>query len=140
MNTATLSGEEVRTDLYPSRGAMKGGIVPRKHPVVWARADAPAPVDRALVDRYERDGFLVLRDVFKSEEVARLQAELHRLRLEAETLHRPEVITEKDSRQVRSIFKFTNSARSSRNWRRTHASQALRHGCSATRSMCINPV
>lgn len=105
MNTATLSGEEVRTDLYPSRGAMKGGIVPRKHPVVWARADAPAPVDRALVDRYERDGFLVLRDVFTADEVSRLQAELHRLRLEAQTLHRPEVITEKGSRQVRSIFK-----------------------------------
>ena len=57
------------------------------------------------MDQYERDGFLVLRDVFSPEEVANLQAELDLLRHEAETLERPEVITERGSRQVRSIFK-----------------------------------
>lgn len=105
MNTATLTREESRTDLYPSRGGLKGNIVPRNHPTVWASADTQPPVERSLVEQYERDGFLVLRDVFSPEEVANLQAELDRLRDQAQTIERPEVITEKGSRQVRSIFK-----------------------------------
>ncbi len=105
MSTATLTREETRTDLYPSRGGLKGNIVPRQHPVVWAQADVNPPVDRTLIDQYERDGFLVLRDVFTPEEVANLQAELDQLRGRAESMDRPEVITEKGSRQVRSIFK-----------------------------------
>jgi len=105
MNTETLEREETRSDLYPSRGNLKAGIVPRTHPSVWAKADTPPPVDRTLIDQYEREGFLVLRDVFSPEEVAKLQAELDRLRHQAESLDQPEVITEKGSRQVRSIFK-----------------------------------
>jgi len=105
MNTETLEREVARTDLYPSRGGSKAEIVPRKHPTVWAKPDVETPVDRALIDQYEREGFLVLRDVFTPEEVANLQAELERLRHQAESLDRPEVITEKGSRQVRSIFK-----------------------------------
>src|SRR5690606_22689160 len=104
MSTATLTRDETRTDLYPSRGGMKGDIVPRQHPVVWAPAEAKAPIAQELVKQYEENGFLVLRDVFTPEEVANLQAELDRLRQAAESMHRPEVITEKGSRQVRSIF------------------------------------
>src|SRR5690606_6710650 len=105
MNTATLTQAEARTDLYPSRGTMQADIVPRQHPVVWASPDTTPPVERSLIEQYERDGFLVLRDVFSPEEVTNLQAELERLRHQAERLDRPEVITEKGSRQVRSIFK-----------------------------------
>jgi len=105
MNTATLTRDEARTDLYPSRGGMQSNIVPRSHPVVWAQEGTSAPVDQALISQYERDGFLVLRDVFSPEEVANLQAELDRLREEAQADKRPEIITEKGSRQVRSIFK-----------------------------------
>lgn len=105
MNTATLTRKEARTDLYPSRGGLKGNIVPRNHPTVWASATTQPPVERSLVEQYERDGFLVLRDIFTPEEVSNLQAELDRLRSDAQTVERPEVITEKGSRQVRSIFK-----------------------------------
>lgn len=105
MDTATLTRNEARTDFYPSRGGLKGNIVPRTHPTVWASADAQAPVDRSLIEQYDRDGFLVLRDVFSPEEVANLQAELDLLRHEAEALERPEVITERGTRKVRSIFK-----------------------------------
>ncbi len=105
MNTATLAKEEARVDLYPSRGSMKADIVPRQHPTVWATPEMNAPVDRSLIEQYERDGFLILRNLFSAEEVANLQAELERLRHQAEKLDRPEVITEKGSRQVRSIFK-----------------------------------
>lgn len=105
MKTATLTREEVREDLYPSRGGLKGNIVPRKHPAVWASDSAQPPLDRSLVEQYQRDGFLVLRDLFTPEEVANLQAELDRLRHDAQSMERPEVITEKGTRQVRSIFK-----------------------------------
>ena len=105
MSTATLTREETRADLYPSRGGMKGNIVPRQHPTVWAKPGVQPPVAAELIEQYERNGFLVLRDVFTPEEVANLQAELARMRHEAESMERPEVITEKGSREVRSIFK-----------------------------------
>lgn len=104
MNTSTLTRDEIRTDLYPSRGGQKAHIVPRQHPVVWASSESPAPIAADLVQQYEQNGFLVLRDVFSPEEVANLQAELDRLRAWAKTMERPEVITEKGSRQLRSIF------------------------------------
>src|SRR5690554_2727582 len=105
MNTETLERDTSRVDLYPSRGDSKAAIVPRKHPCVWADPATQPPVDRSLIEQYERDGFLVLRNVFTPDEVAHLQAELDRLRHQAESLERPEVITEKGSRKVRSIFK-----------------------------------
>lgn len=105
MNTETLERGTSRVDLYPSRGDSKAAIVPRKHPCVWADPATQPPVDRSLIEQYERDGFLVLRNVFTPDEVAHLQAELDRLRHQAESLERPEVITEKGSRKVRSIFK-----------------------------------
>ena len=105
MSTATLTREETRTDLYPSRGGLKSAIVARQHPVVWAKPDALPPISSELIGQYERDGFLVLRDVFTPEEVKNLQTELDRMRREAESMERPEVITEKGSRSVRSIFK-----------------------------------
>lgn len=105
MSTATLTREEGRVDLYPSRGGLKSNIVPRKHPTVWSAADVEPPIDRNLVEQYERDGFLVLPQLFSPKEVANLQAELERLRHQAESLERPEVITEKGTRKVRSIFK-----------------------------------
>jgi len=105
MNTETLKQNTSRVDLYPSRGDSKAAIVPRKHPCVWADPATQPPVDRSLIEQYERDGFLVLRNVFTPDEVAHLQAELDRLRHQAESLERPEVITEKGSRKVRSIFK-----------------------------------
>lgn len=105
MNTETLERDTSRVDLYPSRGDSKAAIVPRKHPCVWADPATQPPVDRSLIEQYERDGFLVLRNVFTPDEVAHLQVELDRLRHQAESLERPEVITEKGSRKVRSIFK-----------------------------------
>jgi len=105
MNTATLFHNESRIDHYPSRGSMKAGIEPRKHPVIWSAEDVEPPVTRALIEQYERDGFLVLRDLFSAEEIANLQAELDRLRIAMGAEERPEVISERGTRQVRSIFR-----------------------------------
>src|SRR5690606_18414741 len=102
MTTATLTRDESRTDLYPSRGGLQSNIVPRKHPVVWADDTRQPTVERALIVQDELYGVLVLLDVFSPQEVANLQAELDRLRAEAQSLHRPKGITEKGSRQVRS--------------------------------------
>lgn len=92
-------------DLYPSRGGRSAGIRPRKEPVVWANPETAPPVEWTLVEQYERDGFLVLNNVFTPEEVRCLQDELHRLRHNSLTARRPEVITERNSSEVRSIFK-----------------------------------
>lgn len=93
-----------RVDLYPSRGRMQPCLAERTHPVVWARAGTPAPIDTQAVAQYRRDGFLLLNDVFDALEVNLLQRELARLRDEAQAEDRAQVISEKGSPEVRSIF------------------------------------
>lgn len=112
MTVATPARERTanRTDFYPSRGSQRRTIVPRSHPVVWAAEGAAAPIATQKVAQYERDGFLVLQDVFSAEEVTLLQAELDRLRERQDAVDSDEVILEKGSRQLRSIFRVHESS------------------------------
>lgn len=93
-------------DLYPSRQHSTETIIPRRDPVIWAQHNNPqnAPVDPALIEQYERDGFLILEDVFTPEEVACFRQELDRLREDPMVAARPESITEANSGEVRSVF------------------------------------
>lgn len=117
MTSATLTppheAQDLRRDArdpYASRGAQRKAMIAREHPVVWADGTSRPPLDAALVDRYQRDGYLVLRDIFSAEEVALLQQELRRLCAGAEGSARAEVITEPGSGQVRSIFAIHQSS------------------------------
>lgn len=113
MTTATSNRSETqageRIDLYPSRGRMAPALVARDHPVVWNEGRIPEPI-AAAVAQYRRNGFLLLPGVFEPREVALLQQELERLRDEARAADRPEVVIEKGSREVRSIFKVHESS------------------------------
>lgn len=97
-------------DVYASRGTQHKAIIARQHPVVWSDRTRPAPVEAALIDRYERDGYLLMNDVFSAQEVALLQQELNHLREQAEGSARDEVITEPGSGHVRSIFAIHESS------------------------------
>ncbi len=93
-------------DLYPSRaGSIEPGLHPRVDPVVHAAAGAESPLDQPLLSRYERDGFLILRDLFTAAEIAALQRELQQLRDDPLLRRREEAITEPDSGELRSIFR-----------------------------------
>ncbi|MBI1237789.1 MAG: ectoine hydroxylase [Alphaproteobacteria bacterium] len=95
-----------REDRYPSRIGGHPKILPRMEPVVHAPARTNPPIDAGAIARYERDGFLVLESLLQPHEVEALVAAARDLlrapdRLETETL-----IRERESQEVRSIFKI----------------------------------
>lgn len=93
-----------REDLYPSRAGQVRAVRARAHPVVWAEAGAQSPLSAECIAAYERDGFLLLQDVFSSEEVSALQDELEYLRLHAASAGGPQLVLEPGSQALRSIF------------------------------------
>ncbi|MDS1142035.1 ectoine hydroxylase [Pusillimonas sp. SM2304] len=92
-------------DLYASRTDRTSAIIARRDPVVYgggAYADALAS---AQVASYERDGFLMLEDVFSEDEVQGLLDEVKRMSADPSITNLEEAITEPGSDAVRSIFR-----------------------------------
>lgn len=106
MRPATHENATVPTpDRYPSRRpAQKASASTRLDPVVHSvnAADAPLPGD--MIERYRKQGFLVLERLFADTEVERWLKEVERLRQDEGIRQREETITEPGSRAVRSIF------------------------------------
>lgn len=96
----------VTTDKYPSRTNGKACLMPRVDPVVHAPASARLlqHITADQVAQYERDGFLVLHDVFSAEEVQCFKEELERLRNDPVLRGSDGVIAEPGSGDVRSVF------------------------------------
>ena len=92
-------------DLYPSRIEDRPRILERRDPVVHTRWSAAAPLSQEQTEAYERDGFLVLRDVFDQAEIEMLRRESARLRGDPAALLPESTITEPGSGAVRSVFK-----------------------------------
>ena len=99
MTTAT------RHDEYPSRVASEPSIEPRRDPVVYPATGAePDVLTRPALLEYERDGYLVLPDVFTPEETTEMRAELDALVVRAEVRADPRTVLEPNDDTVRSIF------------------------------------
>ena len=95
------------TDLYPSRCAAEPGLLARRDPVVHATDLQDTPIAVELIRQYERDGFLVLENVFNAQEVAALKAAADRLRAAPGDLTEGTLITEPGATgegAVRSVF------------------------------------
>lgn len=92
-------------DRYPSRHPLASGMHPRQDPVIHARADTVSPLSAEQARCYERDGFLVLEDIFHADEVSAFQAELQRLREDTQLRGCEEAIAEPDSGALRSVFR-----------------------------------
>jgi ectoine hydroxylase len=93
-------------DIYPSRHAKMAEFLPRLDPVVhndWS-ADAPISIEQAA--QFDRDGYLVLENLFSEEEVAFLQSEARTLLGDPAALEEETVISEPGSREIRSIFRI----------------------------------
>src|SRR5690606_1719565 len=91
-------------DLYVSRTERGSAIIARQEPTVYEDGTYAKALTHEQVNRYERDGFLVLDELFSMEEVNALLAEIDRLGEDEGLRGREELITEPDSNALRSIF------------------------------------
>jgi len=94
------------TDIYPSRRAPQAEIRPRLDPVVHSGWNADAPVTREQAEQFDRDGYLVLDDLFTEDEIAFLQGETGRLLAEPAALAPETVVSEPGGAEIRSIFEI----------------------------------
>lgn len=94
------------TDRYPSRGGRQPALMPRQDPTVYGSVErcAAAGLSADQHASFERNGFLILPDVFSPDEVACFQQESARLRGDPALQASGEVITEPGSGDIRSVF------------------------------------
>jgi ectoine hydroxylase len=100
-------------DKYPSRAGRAACLVPRLDPVVYASGQHRqlANLSAEQVAQYERDGYLVLHDVFSAGEIRCFRDELERMRRDPGLQANDEVITEPGSGDIRSIFRVHRISR-----------------------------
>ncbi|HLV08364.1 MAG TPA: ectoine hydroxylase [Croceibacterium sp.] len=91
-------------DIYPSRRAAEPELLPRQDPVVHSDWHADAPLSRQQVEQFERDGYLVLQNLFDPGELEALQDETRLLLASPASLDADTIITERGSDEIRSIF------------------------------------
>jgi len=98
-------------DAYPSRHAAEPELLPREDPVVYSEWRPDAPLSRAQVEQFDRDGYLVIENAFDPAEIEALQEETRRLLADPSSLDSETIITERGSREVRSIFAIHQQSR-----------------------------
>ena len=101
-----MKGGSPLQDIYPSRHAKMAEFLPRLDPVVHSAWSKDAPIGRDEAAQFERDGYLVLENLFSSEEIAFLQSEAGQLLSDPDALEDETVISEPGSREIRSIFRI----------------------------------
>lgn len=94
------------TDIYPSRVASEAQMLPRLDPVVHSEWDKSAPLTQQQAEKFDRDGFLVLEDIFSPDEVSFLQKQSKELLSSPAGLNPETVITEPGGEEIRSIFEI----------------------------------
>ncbi len=97
VSTPTAAGGDV--DPYPSR-VPEPGLVDRVDPVVTDGARGRGPLSGAQVERFERSGALVLRQVFAPDEVRALRDTIEELREHYESLSYEELDRTTDMRVI----------------------------------------
>jgi len=86
-------------------------MLPRLDPVVHSDWSEDAPLSQDQATQFDRDGYLVLENIFSEAEVAFLQDEARTLLSDPKALDEETVITERDSREIRSIFEIHAQSR-----------------------------
>lgn len=92
-------------DPYPSRLPEEKWL-PRQDKTVWSQWSPEAPLTAQQAEAFERDGFLILENIFSAEEIAALIAESSALRSGERELMEGSVITEPGSDEVRTVFQL----------------------------------
>lgn len=91
-------------DIYPSRDAVEPELLPRQEPVVHNEWHPAAPLSRQQIESFDRNGYLVLDNIFEPAELEALQNEMRHLLADPSSLDEETVITERGSNEIRSIF------------------------------------
>ncbi|HVV30402.1 MAG TPA: ectoine hydroxylase [Mycobacteriales bacterium] len=89
-------------DRYPTRVAGTPRNVPRTDPVVYRRG--AGPLSTAQLDRFETDGFVLLDELLRPDEVDAALREVDRMATDPVLRRSERVITEPDGDEVRSVF------------------------------------
>lgn len=98
------------TDIYPSRHAAAPEMRPRLDPVVRSAWTPGAPISREQAEAFDRDGYLLLENLFDDEEVTYLQRAAGKLLADPDALDEETIVTEPQSREIRSIFDIHNQS------------------------------
>jgi ectoine hydroxylase len=91
-------------DLYPSRNGAPPQFSPRLDPVLHATWHPDCPLTPAQAEFFDKNGYLVLENLFSAPELEKLQAEAGSLLADPDGLMPETVITEPGGKEVRSIF------------------------------------
>ncbi|MGL3211449.1 ectoine hydroxylase [Bradyrhizobium sp. BR 1433] len=86
-------------------------MLPRLDPVIHSDWSESAPLTRQQAEQFDRDGFLVLKDVFSPEEVDHLQTQAKKLLSSPNGLNPETIIAEPDSQEIRSVFEIHSQSR-----------------------------
>lgn len=101
-----MSSRKDRTqDPYPSRLPEEKWL-PRQDNIVWSQWRPDAPITAQQADQFDRDGFLIMKNVFSADEIEALMAESAALRNGERELMDDSVVTEPGSDEVRTVFKL----------------------------------
>ena len=93
------------TDMYASRTDRMSAIIARQDPVIYNGGTYASAIDDQQVSAYERNGFLLIENLFPEQEVQQLLSEVERMRADPTIAGLEEAITEPGSDAVRSIFR-----------------------------------
>lgn len=93
------------TDLYSSRTDQTAAIISRQDPVIYEGGHYTDALNQDQLSSYEKNGFLLLEDLFNAQEVATLLQEVQQMVDDPAIASLPETITEPSSNEVRSIFR-----------------------------------
>ena len=98
-------------DLYPSRHAAEAEMRPRQDPVVHSEWSNDAPISARQAAQFDRDGYIVLEDIFSADEVAFLQKAAGALLADPAALDGDTIVTEPQGNEIRSIFEIHAQSR-----------------------------
>jgi ectoine hydroxylase len=97
--------DTLRQDPYPTRVSDQPQLLERTDPVAWGTAD-DGPLDAEQVATFDRDGVLLLEDVFAADEIDRFRGRLDELAADPTVRADERTITELETEDVRSIFEI----------------------------------
>lgn len=93
-------------DLYPSRQKDEPQIIKRQDPTLYSQDFSNAPLSEAQLKQYERDGYILLPQVFSQAEVNHFLAEMGNMEKDRELLASEAAITEPNGNALRSVFQI----------------------------------
>ena len=96
--------QQLQEDRYTTRLNTRPEQIGRRDPVIHAARDKEPPVSSSVIQEFEKNGFVVLEDVFSEAEVARMKGTANEMRVYPDSLADETVISERDSGAVRSVF------------------------------------